>query len=150
MSTLTSNDLVFYTDGKEIMSGGYSLNSIFLRNGISPMQTFNKGKGLESKKDNERETKDDKVSSLFDDLAIPVGLFLNNSKLFSKNKIPYEQYDEHTMLSDDIFDKLFKMVEYEPKKTSKTKKHKSGIKKGLTKKSRPSNKIQLDDNKITV
>lgn len=132
MSTLTSNDLVFYTDGNEIMSGGYSLNSIFLRNGISPMQTVTKGKGLETTK----ETNDDKVSSLFDDLAIPVGLFLNNNKLFSKNKIPYEDYDKHTMLSDDIFDRLFKMAEYESKKFSKTKKHRSGLKKGSTKKAR--------------
>lgn len=135
MSTLSSNDLVFYTDGNEIMSGGYSLNSIFLRNGISPMQTVNKGKGLES----DSKVKNNKVSSLFDDLAIPVGLFLNNNKLFSKNKVPYEQYEEHTMLSDDIYDKLFKMVEYEPKKFSKTKKHKtSSAKKGLTKKFRSS------------
>jgi hypothetical protein len=142
MSTLSSNDLVFYSDGNEIMSGGYSLNSLFLRNGISPMQTSNKskGKGLESTIDEETNSKvkDNKVSSLFDDLAIPVGLFLNNNKLFSKNKVPYAEYEEHTTLSDDIFDKLFKMVEYESKKFSKTKKHKSGVKKGQTKKSRSS------------
>lgn len=71
-----------------------------------------------------------------------MGLFFNNSKLFPENKVPFKQYEEHTMLSDDIFDKLFKMVEYDSNKNkfSKTKKMKNDFKmkfkKALTKKSR--------------
>ena len=67
---------------------------------------------------------------MFEDLAIPAGLFFNNAKLFSQNKIPYQPYEEHTMLPDDIFDKLFKMVEYEPTsiKQNKYKKTRKGLK----------------------
>lgn len=145
-NTLNSNDLVFYQEGGNVMSGGYKLNSIFLQNGVSPMQTNNlkkRNKGLESDSGSDKNPSLDKeVSSLFNDLVIPVGLFFNNSKMFPENKVPFKQYEEHTMLSDDIFDKLFKMVEYDSKKNkfSKTKKMKSdfkmNFKKALTKKSR--------------
>jgi hypothetical protein len=145
-NALNSDDLVFYKEGENVMSGGYKLNSIFLQNGVSPMQTNNgkkKLKGLESDSGSDKTPSLDKeVSSLFNDLVIPVGLFFNNNKFFSENKIPFQQYEEHTMLSDDIFDKLFKMVEYDSKKNkfSKTKKMKSdfkmNFKKALTKKSR--------------
>ena len=148
-NSLNSNDLVFYQEGGNVMSGGYKLNSIFLQNGVSPMQTNNinnekkRQKGLESDSGSEKSPSLDKeVSSLFNDLVIPVGLFFNNSKMFPENKVPFKQYEEHTMLSDDIFDKLFKMVEYDSKKNkfSKTKKMKSdfkmNFKKALTKKSR--------------
>ena len=128
---MSANDLIFYKEGGNIMSGGYKLNSIFLQNGVSPMQTVNfRKKGLETnslesdskesdsskdgKNDKSHSSKDSNISSLFEDLAIPAGLFFNNAKLFSQNKIPYQPYEEHTMLPDDIFDKLFKMVEYDP------------------------------------
>lgn len=147
-NTLNSNDLVFYQEEGSVMSGGYKLNSIFLQNGVSPMQTNNikkRNKGLESEPEqdsNKSLSLDKEVSSLFNDLVIPVGLFFNNSKMFPENKLPFKQYEEHTMISDDIFDKLFKMVEYDSKKNkfSKTKKMKSdfkmNFKKALTKKSR--------------
>ena len=142
---MSANDLIFYKEGGNIMSGGYKLNSIFLQNGVSPMQTVNfRKKGLEtnslesdskeSKKDGKNDkshsSKDSNISSLFEDLAIPAGLFFNNAKLFSQNKIPYQPYEEHTMLPDDIFDKLFKMVEYDPTsiKQNKYKKTRKGIK----------------------
>jgi hypothetical protein len=147
-NALNSNDLVFYKEGENVMSGGYKLNSIFLQNGVSPMQTNNtkkRQKGLESEQDSDSSNSlslDKEVSSLFNDLVIPVGLFLNNSKLFPENKVPFKKYEEHTMISDDIFDKLFKMVEYDSRKNkfSKTKKMKNdfkmNFKKALTKKSR--------------
>ena len=142
---MSANDLIFYKEGGNIMSGGYKLNSIFLQNGVSPMQTVNfRKKGLET---NSLES-DSNISSLFEDLAIPAGLFFNNAKLFSQNKIPFEEYKEHTMLPDDIFDKLFKMVEYDPNlKANNKKKTRKGIrgtglkgdnfvKKGFTKKAK--------------
>ena len=147
LNGLNSNDLVFYKEGENVMSGGYKLNSIFLQNGVSPMQTNNinngkkRNKGLESEEEKNLSL-DKEVSSLFNDLVIPVGLFLNNSKLFPENKLPFREYEEHTMISDDIFDKLFKMVEYDSRKNkfSKTKKMKNdfkmNFKKALTKKSR--------------
>jgi hypothetical protein len=147
--SLSANDLIFYKEGNNIMSGGYSINSIFLKNGVSPMQTVNfRRKGLESNSKEESDSKKDSsknsISSLFEDLAIPAGLYFNNTKLFPENKIPYQEYEEHTMLPDDIFDKLFKMVEYEPSvnKQNKYKKTRKGLnglglsKKGFTKKAK--------------
>lgn len=151
--SLTADDFVLYKNAENMMSGGYKLNSIFLKNGVSPMQTVNFRKNtletnLESDSKESSSKKDNSISSLFEDLAIPAGLFFNNAKLFSENKIPYQPYEEHTMLPDDIFDKLFKMVEYEPSikqnKYKKTRKSQSGtslsgtglLKKGLTKKAK--------------
>lgn len=146
--SLSANDLIFYKEGNNIMSGGYSINSIFLKNGVSPMQTVNfRRKGLESNSKEESDSKKDSsknsISSLFEDLAIPAGLYFNNTKLFPENKIPYQEYEEHTMLPDDIFDKLFKMVEYEPNlKANNKKKTRKGLnglglsKKGFTKKAK--------------
>ena len=156
-----ADDFVLYKEDGNIMSGGYSINSIFLKNGISPMQTVNfRKKGLESNslendsnKDKEKDSKEkdgknekphsSNISSLFEDLVIPAGLYFNNTKLFPENKIPFEEYKEHTMLPDDIFDKLFKMVEYEPnlkannkKKTKKGLKGTNFVKRGFTKKAK--------------
>lgn len=127
---MSANDLIFYKEGGNIMSGGYKLNSIFLQNGVSPMQTVNfRKKGLETNSLESDSKKDSNISSLFEDLAIPAGLFFNNAKLFSQNKIPYQPYEEHTMLPDDIFDKLFKMVEYDPnlKANKQNKKTRKGL-----------------------
>jgi len=135
---MSANDLIFYKEGGNIMSGGYSINSIFLKNGVSPMQTVNfRKKGLETNtlesSDSSSDSSDsskNNISSLFEDLAIPAGLFFNNAKLFPENKIPFQEYEEHTMLPDDIFDKLFKMVEYDPN-LSKTNKQNKKTRKGL-------------------
>ena len=146
--SLTADDFVLYKNAENMMSGGYKLNSIFLKNGVSPMQTVNFRKNtLETNLESDSKTnKDSKnnISSLFEDLAIPAGLFFNNAKLFSENKIPFEPYKEHTVLPDDIFDKLFKMVEYDAtaikaNKYKKTRKGISGsslIRKGFTKKAK--------------
>ncbi len=152
---LIADDFVLYKEDGNIMSGGYSINSIFLKNGVSPMQTVNfRKKGLETnslesdskEKDGKNDKPHNKISSLFEDLVIPAGLYFNNTKLFPENKIPFEEYKEHTMLPDDIFDKLFKMVEYEPNlkanKQNKYKKTRKGtrgtnfVKKGFTKKAK--------------
>ena len=60
--SLSANDLIFYKEGGNIMSGGYKLNSIFLKNGVSPMQTVNiRKKGLES--NSESSNKDSSFAS---------------------------------------------------------------------------------------
>jgi hypothetical protein len=145
--SLTADDFILYKNAENMMSGGYKLNSIFLKNGVSPMQTVNFRKNtletnLES--DSKEAKGKNNISSLFEDLAIPAGLFFNNAKLFSENKIPFEPYKEHSVLPDDIFDKLFKMVEYDAtaikaNKYKKTRKGISGsslIRKGFTKKAK--------------
>jgi len=122
MSILNHNDLIFYKQDGQIISGGYSLNSALLKNGISPMQTMNT---LEQTKTGGT-NKVQKVSEMFTNFAVPAGLYLMNPTNNTKPDKPKGHYDtHHTMLSDDIYDKLFKLVQPDEttKKYTKTKKH---------------------------
>ena len=71
MSYLGSDDFIFYKENGKIMSGGYTVNSILLNSGISPMQTNNIGNQTGGK-----------VSSVFENLAVPAGLFYAHPKHF--------------------------------------------------------------------
>jgi hypothetical protein len=113
MSFFSGDDLVFYQENNKIMSGGYLINSIMLKEGIYPMTTINEKYG--GAKPNT-----DKVSSLFENLAVPAGLFYINPKQY--DECLYESND-HVVLSDDIHDKLFGLIEIQKKKR-KTKKQK--------------------------
>jgi len=130
MSIITNNDLIFYQKDGVIMSGGYSLNSGLLHQGISPMKTINtieqtQSAGAVDDSEKEREAK---VSDIFANLAIPTGLYLMNQKPLYNNYNKFKQNsNEHTMVSDDIYDKLFNLVQLDEsnkKKYNKTKKHK--------------------------
>jgi len=140
MSIITNNDLIFYEKDGVIMSGGYSLNSGLLHQGISPMKTINTieqtqtaGSGSPNSAITNKEVK---VSDIFSNLAIPTGLYLINQKplynnnsninINMNNKLS-QNLNEHSMISDDIYDKLFNLVqldELNKKKYNKTKKHK--------------------------
>jgi hypothetical protein len=134
MSIITNNDLIFYEKDGVIMSGGYSLNSGLLHQGISPMKTINTIEQSQTAGASNVTDKEAKVSDIFSNLAIPTGLYLINQKpLYNNNSninmnIKLSQnFNEHSMISDDIYDKLFNLVqldELNKKKYNKTKKHK--------------------------
>jgi hypothetical protein len=65
-----------------------------------------------------------KVSSPFENLAVPAGLFYINQR-FPKTKHENEEqiYKQHKMLSDDMIDKLYALVEVDKKRKRKTRKH---------------------------
>ena len=116
MTTFLKDDLVFFKNSTgAIMSGGYNVESHMLQKGIPPMQTFNLS---------QNGGKDDKVYSGFENLAIPAGLYYITQPGSKKHKYTDQQnYNkEHVPLSDDIFDKLFEMIEYDDKRKRKTKK----------------------------
>jgi hypothetical protein len=130
MTTLLKNDLIFYknADGN-ITSGGYNVESHMLQKGISPMQTLNLS---------QYGGKDDKVSNNFENLAVPAGIYYITQQNNKKNKEQMVYKKEHVALPDDIFDKLYTMIEYDDKKkrktkrqliqqTKKTKKHKNKL-----------------------
>ena len=81
---------------KSIVGGGYKVKSFFLKDNIPIMATLN-----------ESDQTGGKVSSPFENLAVPAGLFYINRK----------------MLSDDIMDKLFGLVEIDKKQKRKTRKY---------------------------
>jgi hypothetical protein len=56
-------------------------------------------------------------------LAVPAGLYYITQPQSKPKNMAQHSYDkEHTPLSDDIFDKLYEMIEYNDKKKRKTKK----------------------------
>ena len=120
-SSSLMNDLIFYKEGDQIKSVGYSINSILLQNGMSPMKTFNTSKQIGG----------DNISGDFEDLAVPSGLSFfpkkksSNFDLFSGGSSKKNPADQHEVLSDDIYDKLFGLVEYDKKQGRKTRKHRS-------------------------
>ena len=111
------------TGESTIVGGGYKINSFFLQGGIPAMTTLNSS-----------DQTGGKVSSPFENLAVPAGLFYINQRV-PKNDLykPEHHYKEHEMLSDDMIDKLFGLVEADNKKKRKTRKH---INKSDKKKSR--------------
>jgi hypothetical protein len=65
------------------------------------------------------------VSSPFENLAVPAGLFYVNTKISKKNvDITHsEQINGHKMAPDEMMDKLFALIEHDKKRKRKTKKH---------------------------
>ncbi len=104
-----------------IVGGGYKIKSFFLQEGISPMTTLNTS-GQQG----------GKVSSPFENLAVPAGLFYVNMRVAKKETEP--QYKPHEMASDDIIDKLYALVEVDKKRKRKTRKHNSKNNKTNTRK----------------
>jgi hypothetical protein len=110
---LDTNDLLFYKEqqgGNDIiMSGGYSVDSYLLKAGLSPIQTFNSLEG-------NQEGGSKQVSSIFENLAVPAGLFFNNQKPVYDMNGGSKKCMDHQMLPDNIFDEFMRMIEIDKNK----------------------------------
>jgi|LakMenE01Jun11ns_1017448.scaffolds.fasta_scaffold9739774_2 hypothetical protein len=109
-----ANELVFnnsVADG--ISSGGFSVNSIMMKAGMSPIMTVNTQTGGE------------KVSDLFNSLVVPNWLLSYDNRMGGG---VYKEYDgggdsDNDDVSDDLHDKLLDLVrEHESKLTQNKKK----------------------------
>jgi hypothetical protein len=113
--------VLMQNEGKEIVGGGYKINSFFLKEGKSPITTYNNPN-----------QNGNQVSCQFENFAVPAGLFLlrvpNNKKNIET------QYQPHEMASDDLIDKLFALVESKKKDKRKTRKHNIKLHKTKTRK----------------
>jgi hypothetical protein len=96
----------------EFLGGGYKINSSLLQGEISPLTTFN-----------DENQNGGKVSSPFENLAVPAGLFYINQRIPKTNNDEVFQYKNHEAISDDIMDKLFGLVESNKKQKRKTRKN---------------------------
>jgi hypothetical protein len=78
------------------------------------------------------------VSSPFENLAVPAGLFYVNTKVSKKNvdMTHSEQINGHKMAPDEMMDKLFALIEHDKKRKRKTKKNNLKQKKTDTRKRR--------------
>lgn len=116
-SSLGPDDLLFYQEQRGgnniIMSGGYSVDSFLLKQGLSPMQTFG---ALEGDQSGGKQSDGNKPSSIFENLAVPAGLFFSNQKPTQDNYGNKTKYMDHKMLPDNIFDEFIKMIEIDKHK----------------------------------
>jgi hypothetical protein len=98
------DDFVMIERNGEILSGGFKVNSILLKNKRSPMHTLNKrmsgGEG-------------NNVSDLFKDLAVPAGIFFQPSKFSGGNGEHKRQNIEEQEIEEDLYDKLVKLASVE-------------------------------------
>jgi len=106
---IQDHELVFNNSGGKIQSAGFTVDSILLQKGEPALITRNFG--LQSGGGN--------VADLFKDLAVPAGLVSFNRKQYSDNAQTRVQNDDK-VVSDDVYEKLLKMVEVGGKKPRKT------------------------------
>ena len=110
-------EFVFTKDENgKIIGGGYKINSFFLEGGQNVMTT--------QTGDNDGEQDGGKVSSPFENLAVPAGLFYINTRIKKNNDVKLdEHYSNRKTAPDEMIDKLYALVEFDKKRKRKTKKH---------------------------
>jgi hypothetical protein len=103
MSNIDSDDLIFYNDENgEIHSGGFNVNSVLMKMGLSPITTLNGG-GQNS----------DNVGDLFKDIVIPSwAIYLPNKISVGGNNIN-NITEEDEFIDEDLHDKLLDLVKPE-------------------------------------
>jgi len=112
-----ANELVFNKDNDSgIYSGGFSVNSIMMKAGMSPIMTIN----------TEQLGGANNVSDLFNDLVIPNwAITYNNPTAGGKYKDDDSDYDSDDDIDDDLHDKLLELVKEHENKLKKDNKKKS-------------------------
>ena len=117
------------TGKRTFVGGGYKVESFFLKGNVPIMTTYNNNNNNNNNKSSNQSG--GKVSSPFENLAVPAGLFYINQKIpkiyFDENvdieDKKFHLYKKHETVSDDIIDKLFGLVDADKKRKRKTKKH---------------------------
>ena len=131
MSYIGADELVFNNDTVNgIHTGGFSVNSIMMKNGISPIMTINK----------EQSGGSNLVSDIFDNLVVPNWTLSYHNKIFGGNNKEYmSDSDEDDVIGEDLHDKLLDLVKEhdaknKQKKNRATRKRINALKGGKTKK----------------
>ena len=133
---LENDEYVFYNEGGKVMSGGFSVESILLKNNGSLMSTKNDnqlysglGGGVGGK-----------VSDIFKNLAIPFGIYLGPKQYGggksnnNNNNDNIDNNDDVKPLSDDIHDKLLDLVKVDSKSKARKTRRNIGNTNTITKK----------------
>ena len=115
-----ADELVFNKDsGAGIYSGGFSVNSIMMKAGLSPILTVNKP--LQSGGAT-------KVSDLFNDLVIPnwaLSYSMTGGEYKDESSDSDSGSDSDSDIDDDLHDKLLDLVKEHDIKTAQAKKKKT-------------------------
>jgi hypothetical protein len=103
-----ADELVFNNDREHgIHSGGFSVNSIMMKAGMSPIMTLNGNEGLLGGGEY------DKVSDLFNDLVVPNWALSYNNRIGGGKYKEVEHDDsdsDDSIIDDDLHDKLLELV----------------------------------------
>lgn len=114
-----SNELVFNNDTYSgIHSGGFSVNSIMLKAGMSPIMTINS---------EQLGGTNEKVSDLFNNLVIPNWALSYNNRLTGGKYKDIEKKindSDDDVIEDDLHEKLLDLVKQHENKVQKTKSNK--------------------------
>ena len=125
MSYIGASDLVFNnSDG--IYGGGFNVQSIMMKSGISPIMTLNSNNVQNGGTNG-------KVSDIFGGLAIPAYAYYNNFQTGGKHdyRLNENNSDEDDVIDEDLHDKLLGLMsnqdnESKKKNTRKNSKNKNG------------------------
>jgi hypothetical protein len=118
-------ELIFNNNVKEgIHSGGFSINSVMLKKGISPLKTLN----VRNDDNDLSGGGGTQVADLFDSLVVPNWAF-TEGKIFgsgggSVNKHFLEKDADADMLDDDLYEKLLDLVKHHERDDAIRKKEK--------------------------
>jgi hypothetical protein len=96
---MNCDEMVYNNIGGKITAGGYSVNSLLLDKGLSPLYEGGKKQGSEHVK----------VSDRFKNLAVPAGLLYINDSI-SKEKIIYNDDKDNNVVNEDLYDNLLKLT----------------------------------------
>jgi hypothetical protein len=128
MSYIGANEFVFNNDKESgIHSGGFSVNSIMMKGGISPIMTLNSSTAQTGGANN--------VSDLFNDLVVPNWVlsyptiyggggtdYRGGDNSEGGGHIDYESDEEDDVIDDDIHERLLDLVRQDDAKMQNKKK----------------------------
>jgi hypothetical protein len=124
MSYIGANEFVFNNDKENgIHSGGFSVNSIMMKGGISPIMTLNESTAQKGGANN--------VSDLFNDLVVPNWVLSyptiyggggGDSKSNNNSDVEDESDEEDDVIDDDIHERLLDLVKQDDIKMQNKKK----------------------------
>jgi len=133
MSYIGADDLVYNNDiERGIHSGGFSVKSLMMKEGISPIMTINKNQIGGT----------NQVSDIFNDLVVPNWtLSYHNKMAGGAAKIHNDSDSEDDVIDDDLHDRLLDLVkqhdiQMKENKKKKTRKNLINKKKGGTKRTK--------------
>jgi hypothetical protein len=104
MNNITPEDLVFYNDGNNFQSSGYTLDSILLNGQVPPMQTMNVEANVQS---------GGMMSELLKDFAVPAGLLLLQQTTKKSSYPILHRPDDDGVMDESLYDKLMKISNHE-------------------------------------
>ena len=125
---LSADDLIFEKNNeKGIYSGGFRVNNIFIKQGISPIITLGGSSNIEEKK--KGNLKNNNVGDLWSDLVVPNWAFqlgdITKHSFYKNNK----NIDENDFIDNTLYDKLIGLVSISNnKEIQKIKQHTKKIK----------------------